>query len=53
VKKLLGFIGMTIGGWAGWALGAPFGMMTAFIVSIIGTGAGAYVAIRVASNYDI
>lgn len=44
---------MTIGGWAGWAVGEPFGMMTAFIVSIIGTGIGAYVAVRVASNYDI
>jgi hypothetical protein len=53
VKKLIGFIGMTIGGWAGWAVGAPFGMMTAFFVSIIGTGAGAYVAIRIAGNYDI
>ena len=43
---------MTIGGWAGWAIGAIFGMMTAFIVSIIGTGIGAYVAIRVARSYD-
>ena len=44
---------MTIGGWAGWALGAVYGTMTAFIVSMIGTGVGAYVAIRIASNYDI
>lgn len=44
---------MMIGGWAGWAIGATFGTMTAFIVSIIGTGIGAYVAIRIASSYDI
>ncbi len=44
---------MTIGGWASWAIGATFGMMTAFIISIIGTGIGAYVAVRVAGSYDI
>ena len=53
MKKLLVFIGMTIGGWAAWALGAPFGFMTAFIVSMIGTGLGAYVGSRVASSYDV
>lgn len=53
MKKLLGFIGMTIGGWAGWALGAAFGTMTAFLVSMVGTGLGAYVAIRVGDSYDI
>jgi hypothetical protein len=52
VKKLLVFIGMTIGGWAAWMLGAPFGVMTAFIVSMIGTGIGAYVGSRIANNYD-
>lgn len=53
MKKLIGFIGMTIGGWAGWALGAVFGPMTAFIISMIGTGLGAYAAVRIAGNYDI
>ncbi len=53
MKKLLGFVGMTVGGWAGWALGAAFGTMTAFIASVIGTGAGMYVAIRIAQSYDI
>jgi hypothetical protein len=53
VKKLIGFIGMTIGGWVGWAAGAPFGTMTAFIVSMVGTGLGAYVAVRIANSYDI
>lgn len=53
MKKLFGLVGTTIGGWVGWALGAPFGTMTAFIVSIVGTALGLYVAIRVASNYDV
>jgi hypothetical protein len=46
--KLMGFLGATIGGYAGWALGAPFGVMTAFMVSMIGTGLGIYVGRRVA-----
>jgi uncharacterized membrane protein YeaQ/YmgE (transglycosylase-associated protein family) len=50
VNKLLGFIGATIGSYAGWALGSRFGMMTAFMLSIVGTGLGIYVARRVANN---
>lgn len=44
---------MTIGGWVGWFLGAAFGTMTAFIVSMVGTGLGAYLAIRIANSYDL
>jgi uncharacterized membrane protein YeaQ/YmgE (transglycosylase-associated protein family) len=42
MTKLLGFIGATIGGWLGWAAGAPVGMFTAFAVSMVGTGVGLY-----------
>jgi uncharacterized membrane protein YeaQ/YmgE (transglycosylase-associated protein family) len=42
MTKLLGFVGATIGGYAGWALGAPIGIFTAFMVSTIGTGIGMY-----------
>jgi len=52
VKKLFGFIGATIGGYAGWALGALYGTMTAFMLSIVGTGVGIYFAAKVARNYD-
>jgi hypothetical protein len=44
VSKLFSFLGMTAGGWAGWALGAPISIFTAFIVSIIGTGVGLWAA---------
>ena len=50
--KLLGFVGATVGGYAGWWLGAPVGTMTAFMVSIVGTGAGMYAGRRVARHYD-
>jgi hypothetical protein len=46
--KLMGFLGATIGGYAGWALGAPFGTMTAFMISMVGTGIGIYAGRRVA-----
>ncbi len=52
MKKLFGFIGATIGGYAGWALGALYGTMTAFMLSIVGTGVGIYFAAKVARNYD-
>ena len=47
MNKLVGFIGATIGSYAGWALGVRFGMMTAFMLSILGTGLGIYVGRRV------
>jgi hypothetical protein len=49
--KLYSFIGATAGGYAGWALGAPVGFMTAFVVSMIGTGFGVYVGRRVADHF--
>lgn len=42
MKRLLDFVGLTAGGWLGWALGAPISIFTAFIVSMIGTGLGLY-----------
>jgi len=52
MKKLFAFIGATVGGYAGWALGAPFGTMTAFMLSMVGTGAGIYVGAKVAGHYE-
>ena len=49
--KLYSFIGATIGSYAGWALGAPIGITTAFMVSMVGTGVGMYAGRRVAHHY--
>jgi hypothetical protein len=49
--KLYSFIGATAGSYAGWALGAPVGLTTAFIISMVGTGFGIYVGRRVAHHY--
>ena len=48
--KWMAFLGMTIGGYAGWALGARVGTMTAFMLSVVGTALGLYVGRRIAQN---
>ena len=51
MKKIVDFIGMTVGGWAGWIVGAWISIFTAFIVSIIGTGLGLYAARRFSKGF--
>lgn len=46
MKRLFDLIGMTVGGWIGWAMGAYVSMFTAFIVSIVGTGVGLWATRR-------
>ena len=52
MTKLLGFVGATIGSYAGWALGALVGTMTAFMLSIVLTGVGLYAGRRVARHFE-
>ena len=42
MKGLLNMAGMSVGGWIGWAIGAPVSIFTAFMVSIVGSGLGLY-----------
>jgi len=51
VGKLLALVGATIGGAIGWWLGAHVGVMTAFMLSVLGTGGGVYVGRRIAARY--
>ncbi len=51
MKRLIDLVGATIGGYAGWYLGALVGTMTAFLVSMVTTGLGIYVARRLAAEY--
>ena len=51
MTKLFNLLGMTIGGWVGWALGAPVSIFTAFILSIVGTGLGLWAAHWVVRRY--
>jgi hypothetical protein len=42
MSRLLGWVGAAIGGSVGWWAGARVGIMTAVVVSAVGTGAGLY-----------
>jgi hypothetical protein len=50
MSKLITLLGASVGGAIGWWLGAPVGIMTAFVVSMLGTGVGVYVGRRVAAS---
>jgi hypothetical protein len=51
MRKVIGFLGATLGGAVGWWLGVRFGTMTAFILSTIASGFGLYYANRWAKEY--
>jgi hypothetical protein len=51
MRKLAGFLGLTIGGAIGWWLGAYVGLFSAFVVSTVGSGVGLYYARRAADEY--
>ena len=51
MRKMLGMVGATLGGYVGWAIGAPVSMMLAFMLSMVGTGVGMYVGYRIAMHY--
>ena len=51
--KMLSFICATVGGAVGWWAGESAGFMTAFFVSMVGTGLGIYAGRRLANHYDI
>ena len=53
MNKLFAFVGATLGGYLGWWLGARVGIMTAFMVSMIGTGAGIYFGRRAAKELGV
>jgi hypothetical protein len=51
MNKMLGFIGMTIGGYAGWAVGERISFAAALLLGIVGTGLGLYLARKIFSDH--
>jgi ABC-type lipoprotein release transport system permease subunit len=51
MRKLLGFVGMTVGSALGWWAGAHVGTMSAFMASMVGTGVGLYAGWRGAEQF--
>lgn len=52
MKKLFILIGTTAGSGIGWWIGNKVGFMTAFALSMVGTGLGMYYGIRFAREYE-
>ena len=52
MRRLLGFIGASAGGWLGWALGEHVSFFTAFLLGVVGTGVGLYLGYRFAARYS-
>jgi hypothetical protein len=50
-KTLVGYAGMTVGGWLGWWLGDLVGIVTAVVVSGVFSGVGLYAARKWAEYY--
>lgn len=50
MEKVIVMIASTLGGSVGWWVGSGVGFMTAFLVSIVGTGIGIYYGRRLARN---
>ncbi|NIT88988.1 MAG: hypothetical protein GWM92_15950 [Gemmatimonadetes bacterium] len=51
MNKLLMIVGMSVGGWVGWELGALVSTFVAFVVSVIGTAIGLYAVNRFSKHY--
>lgn len=51
MRKLCILVGATVLGWVGWWLGAFVGLMTAFILSGIGSMLGVYAGWRIHRDY--
>jgi membrane protein YqaA with SNARE-associated domain len=52
MTKLVILITSTVGGAVGWWMGAKVGIMTAFMVSMVGTGVGIYYGRKAAQHYE-
>ena len=50
MTKIFTLLGATVGSYAGWAVGAHVGTMTAFMVGMVGTGLGMYAGRRAAQH---
>lgn len=51
MRKLFPLFGSIAGGYLGWWLGSSFGLMTAFLLSVTGSGIGIYFGARFGGMY--
>ncbi len=51
MKRLIGYAGMIFGSVLGWWLGKQIGFFAAFLLGVLGAGAGLYFTRRLVRNY--
>ena len=51
MRKIILLLCITIFGLAGWWIGAHIGIMTAYLISFIGSLLGVYIGVRFNQNY--
>ena len=51
MKKIILLGSITIFSWMGWMLGDRFGIMTAYLLSFVGSLVGVYAGVKVNRNY--
>ncbi len=49
MSNFFAFVGASAGGWIGWTVGAPLGIMSAWMLSVVGTALGVYMGRRAAA----
>ena len=49
MSNFLAFVAASVGGWVGWVVGAPLGLMSAWTLSVVGTAVGVYAGRRAAA----
>jgi hypothetical protein len=49
MSNLFAFVAASVGGWVGWVIGAPLGLLTAWTLSVVGTAVGVYAGRRAAT----
>lgn len=51
VRTMIVIIGSTLTGTIGWVVGKSFGIMTAWMLSVVGTAVGVYYSRKWATEY--
>jgi len=51
LERTFAFLGATLGGWVGWALGSPLSLIAGLFVGLIGMGTGIWLARRLVDDY--
>jgi hypothetical protein len=46
MRTIIGWLGASLAGWAGWWIGSKVGFATAVMLSVVAAGAGMYAGYR-------